>query len=818
DYGEPLERWIEIMISDSGSLERWIAPGWTPTPQVFSKVSNYFDADVYTGNYLGDGVPTPGTWGLSERTNYQFLSWTTIFNNDPVSSLYYFPNPAKIHTVEVNESGRVYLSGYDVNHLARQTMSYDHLRHNHLDKAWCVLGEAIYDDYAEVSLPRTINYATGLANYFFRGRLSVQLNYLTCEEIRLNITNESQNSGINQSLKGGVFELYWDEPNGNRTEVAEFIAFDSNNPADSDVWSSSCVLAYGQSIRAEFPKPAGAVEKFILVYKGNICENSAEPDTDDSNALAVAIITNPGCSFASNDCCCFLEPNTPGSCGNPNWNAYPPFGGPGKTPKYITVTFSDIGGWGGINGWAKGGPNRKFVLSYNGGCSWSCSTIPASDGSWWYCGINNGGISLESHHVASWRIGWTYAAGVTVTMGDDQGYDCKLSHISNNNNKPGEGANWEACWDGPYDLHGGHCDDYACYCIAFAAQVGSWNEWYEPWHAYWGWNFGYYNAGNVVRVDETDYICIMDHCGYSNTKPGEGSGWQTYWAVCDSISWGEHECQIYFEMPNSTENDGDGWNASNGNGRAYISLVSHVPSCDSWKSSYEYNAGDSVNGSDGENYVCNVPHTSHSNNKPVTGVNWEDYWTVGGGCGCGPNPTKRTLNISAGEGGTVTEPGGPGNYDYSESETVAIKAVPNDGYVFENWTGRATGGAIANPDVAETTIWMNASYAIKANFVLEPPEDPDPPTPNPSTWSVPPHAEGGKHKMTATTATDESPPVYYQFEHVNPGGGGSSSGWQENSYYECSASSPDAYQVRTKDSLGNIGSYSVIWDTETGQQ
>ena len=222
DYGEPLESWIERMIPDNGSLGRWISGSWTPTPQIYSKVSNYFDTDIYTGDYLGDGIPTPGTWGLSERTNYQFLSWSTIFDVN-VFSLYYFTNPAKTFTQEVNESGRIYLSGYGVNHLASQTMSYHFLKHSHLNKSWCVLGKTIFDDYANITLPRTINYATGLANYFFRGRLSATAKCIECNTIELTVKNQSSNSGTAQTLKGGGFELYWDDPNGNRTQITDFV-------------------------------------------------------------------------------------------------------------------------------------------------------------------------------------------------------------------------------------------------------------------------------------------------------------------------------------------------------------------------------------------------------------------------------------------------------------------------------------------------------------------------------------------------------------------------------------------------------------------
>ena len=42
DYGDPFETRVERNVIENGnSLSRWINPSWTPTPQVFSKVSDY---------------------------------------------------------------------------------------------------------------------------------------------------------------------------------------------------------------------------------------------------------------------------------------------------------------------------------------------------------------------------------------------------------------------------------------------------------------------------------------------------------------------------------------------------------------------------------------------------------------------------------------------------------------------------------------------------------------------------------------------------------------------------------------------------------
>ena len=82
DRGEPLEMWAEGQVSAANNNipSNWLT-GWTSTPRIFNKVSNYFDTDTRNSNdYLGDGIlPPEGIWGLSECTNYQFMSTSTVF-------------------------------------------------------------------------------------------------------------------------------------------------------------------------------------------------------------------------------------------------------------------------------------------------------------------------------------------------------------------------------------------------------------------------------------------------------------------------------------------------------------------------------------------------------------------------------------------------------------------------------------------------------------------------------------------------------------------------------------------------------------------
>jgi hypothetical protein len=294
DWKNPLEKWVEEQVDATANDNippDWLT-GWTPQAKVFDQVSKYWDSGLYTGQYVGN-IPT-ANWGLSEQTNYQFLSMSTVFGCD--GTLYQFPQPAESNTILASElhggaGGKYYryFQGYGLQHLARQT--YIAYKGNIYGGSAAVLTKKtitpdydvnVYNDYVRVTIPRTIDYATGLLNYFFRGKLEIEPNCLDCNTITLVIRNDSNNSGVPQTLKGGTFELFWDDHDGNRTEVNDF-----SIPG----WTTSSELAYNEQVTGTFNKPdSNQIEKYTVVYKGQISENPSQPDENDSNALAVATL------------------------------------------------------------------------------------------------------------------------------------------------------------------------------------------------------------------------------------------------------------------------------------------------------------------------------------------------------------------------------------------------------------------------------------------------------------------------------------------------------------------------------------------------
>lgn len=317
-FGNPLEDWVEDQVKANDGQSPWSGTG----PVVFDKLAKYFDADTYAGSYLGDGqVPPENLWGLAECTNYQFLSLSTVFGCSGVK--YQFPHPAKEHTSELIEGRKVYFDGsnYGVVHLARDSytyyaaMSFGYASPV-IDNTNTTDDEKVFIDYADITIPRTIDYATGLANYFFRGRLNGEPNWLDPNIVELTITNDSNNSGVPQTLKAGTFEIYWDNANDTRTQInPAYITFIPE-------WTPASTLPNDGGLTeliAQFAPPAENVKQYVVVYRGNICVNPADPDPDDPNAIAVCI-TPPGIFYGADCLHCF---------------------DPGKTPKYLYVLFSN---------------------------------------------------------------------------------------------------------------------------------------------------------------------------------------------------------------------------------------------------------------------------------------------------------------------------------------------------------------------------------------------------------------------------------------------------------------------------------------------
>jgi hypothetical protein len=97
-------------------------------------------------------------------------------------------------------------------------------------------------------------------------------------------------------------------------------------------------------------------------------------------------------------------------------------------------------------------------------------------------------------------------------------------------------------------------------------------------------------------------------------------------------------------------------------------------------------------------------------------INKAEHIIDGLGIAVEPLENQYILSISSTSGGAVTTPG-EGMFICNADEVVDLVAVPDSHYHFVNWTGDV--GTIDNVDDPTTTITMDDSYSITANFELD---------------------------------------------------------------------------------------------------
>jgi len=77
-----------------------------------------------------------------------------------------------------------------------------------------------------------------------------------------------------------------------------------------------------------------------------------------------------------------------------------------------------------------------------------------------------------------------------------------------------------------------------------------------------------------------------------------------------------------------------------------------------------------------------------------------------------PDPQVQLTTRST-EGGSVAEPG-EGSFDFALGTAVSLAAIPDEGYRFVGWSSDSD--TIADVESASTTIIMDSSYSVKADF------------------------------------------------------------------------------------------------------
>ena len=307
------------------------------------------------------------------------------------------------------------------------------------------------------------------------------------------------------------------------------------------------------------------------------------------------------------------------------------------------------------------------------------------------------------------------------------------------------------------------------------------------------WEVGkhYHRDGLHVKHNDAVYQTRMGHTAAEESEPGVGADWQDYWTVYNRfnvVDVLDHFATEYpqwadqgFEIAGFAWWQGH-WDQGNArNAERYEERL--VRLIESLRGYYENRYPDNI--------VSNAPF--------VVATIGFDGWEMDG----------HTLTVAEAQ---LAVDGETGNYPQFEGN---VRTVETRSY----WRTSAESppGAAGYHYHHNAETFLLTGDAI-GRAMIEMQDDTTPPFPNPLTFAVPPEGSGeGTISMVATTATDQSPPIEYQFTNVTTG---AASGWRTDTLWEDTGLTDGetySYRVRARDALENTGDWSEEYSALAGE-
>jgi hypothetical protein len=238
----------------------------TGNGQAPSPVARLFDTDRFeAGN---SGILSDPVLGIAEFTNGNFLSRSTIFREFALPRASDLVLEQPIEELIDGSVERYYskplATGETVTRFVREGMLKKSLRFASsfpgVSSSW-VLDDRVHADYAKLLLPRAVGYSASLLDYFFRGKLNVDV---INDPTDMSLVRVEGTNGSTEKLDGGTLELYSEDINGARI-------------AATPVGTNTVTADPGQPISATFRLP-GNSDKLMAVYKGKLGEEAPQGD------------------------------------------------------------------------------------------------------------------------------------------------------------------------------------------------------------------------------------------------------------------------------------------------------------------------------------------------------------------------------------------------------------------------------------------------------------------------------------------------------------------------------------------------------------
>ncbi len=221
-------------------------------------IARLFDSDRYTG--ANPEVTADPRIGIAEVANANFFSEDTRHGD--------YPHPARANLERYvrlyTKTGRprAYFrkrgAGLTVDPVAEECVLNEPAGLDEL----CVDTD-VWRETARHMLPRAVSYSTALLDYFFRGKLELDLVEDETDPARVRLIGTN---GSREPFVEGTLSLYADPPSGVRSPVAEVSALPVSG------------IAPGQDL---FPQPVPFqappdAERFVAVYQGTLGQERAD--------------------------------------------------------------------------------------------------------------------------------------------------------------------------------------------------------------------------------------------------------------------------------------------------------------------------------------------------------------------------------------------------------------------------------------------------------------------------------------------------------------------------------------------------------------
>jgi hypothetical protein len=237
-----------IKFPDPAILKQATGDAAVPVP-----VARLIDTNRYDGT--DPNVTLNGPIGIAEFANANFFSKDTGNGKG-----YPFPRHADLGpSIRTSPSGRHVRRYYDKKKDSPGQMVQPILAECVFDQAALAAGipshqvtctdQAVWEAVARIMLPRALGYATAALDYFFRGRLGVQVERQG-QVLGLRITNLTDGEPME-----GIFNLYYEWTDGQRTPLASWFRTLEPNV---------------QSEFLPFPSPPKGFKGYALLFEGKL--------------------------------------------------------------------------------------------------------------------------------------------------------------------------------------------------------------------------------------------------------------------------------------------------------------------------------------------------------------------------------------------------------------------------------------------------------------------------------------------------------------------------------------------------------------------